>query len=173
MADYFDVPRIQYEGPESKNPLSFKHYDATRKVGENTMAEHLRFSVASWHTLCGTGSDPFGAATVSRPWKSPEERIDAAFEFFVKLGTPHYCFHDRDFSPEGTDLSETHRNLERLCRHALGLQKATGVKLLWGTANLFAHPRYMCGAATNPDPLVFAHAASQVKRMLEMTHMLE
>ena len=172
MAEYFDIPKVPYEGTDSKNPLSFKHYDAGRRIGGKTMAEHLRFSVAAWHTFCGSGADPFGSPTMVRPWKSPEERIDAAFEFFGKLGVSYYCFHDRDFSPEGADLAETHRNLERLCRHAFDLQKATGVKLLWGTANLFSHPRYMCGAATNPDPVVFAHAASQVKRMLEMTLML-
>jgi xylose isomerase len=173
MKEYFaDIPKITYEGPDSKNPFSFKHYDATAKVGGRTMADHLRFSVASWHTFCGTGSDPFGVGTALRPWTTPEQRVDAAFEFFTRLGVGYYCFHDRDLSPEGRSLSETHRNLEAICKRALQLQKDTGVKLLWGTANLFTHPRYMCGAATNPDPLVFAHAASQVKRMLEMTQML-
>jgi xylose isomerase len=104
--------------------------------------------------------------------QAAEQRVDAAFQFFTRLGAPFYCFHDRDLAPEGANLAETHRNLERICKRALDRQKETGVKLLWGTANLFSHPRYMCGAATNPDPLVFAHAASQVKRMLEMTHML-
>jgi len=173
MAKYFQhIPQIAYEGPDSKNSLAFRHYDSTRVIGGKTMAEHLRFSVAAWHTFCGTGSDPFGSATTARPWKTPEERVDAAFEFFTRLGVTYYCFHDRDLSPEGGNLAETQRNLEKVCRHALDLEKVTGVKLLWGTANLFSHPRYMCGAATNPDPLVFAHAASQVKRMLEMTHML-
>src|SRR6185503_20537670 len=106
-------------------------------------------SVAAWHTFCGTGADPFGVGTASRPWKTPEERIDAAFEFFTKLGAGYYCFHDRDFAPEGATLAETHRTLEKVCRHALDRQQETGVKLLWGTANLFTHPRYMCGAATN------------------------
>ncbi len=173
MNKYFSrIPKIEYEGPDSKNPFTFRHYNPAARVGDKTMAEHLRFSVASWHTFCGTGSDPFGVGTAVRPWKTAEERVDAAFEFFSKLGTPYYCFHDRDLAPESDSLSETHRILERMCRHALDLQKETGVKLLWGTANLFTHPRYMCGAATNPDPLVFAHAASQVKRMLDMTRML-
>src|SRR5262245_49283184 len=180
MSQYFArSPKILYEGPDSKNPFAFHHYDATAKVGGKTMAEHLRFSVASWHTFCGTGSDPFGAGTASRPWndastplQAAEQRVDAAFEFFTKLGAPYYCFHDRDLAPEGKTLSETHRNLEIICKHALDRPNETGVQLLWGTANLFRHPRYMCGAATNPDPLVFAHAASQVKRMMEMTHML-
>src|SRR5262245_2265150 len=167
-----NIPKIEYEGPDSKNPLAFKHYNPSARIGDKTMAEHLRFSVAAWHTFCGTGADPFGVGTASRPWKTPEDRIDAAFEFFTKLGAGYYCFHDRDFAPEGANLGETHRILERLARRLLDRQKETGVKLLWGTANLFTHPRYMCGAATNPDPLVFAHAASQVKRMLEVTQML-
>jgi len=173
MTKYFaDIPAIQFEGPDSKNPFAFKHYDPSARIGERTMADHLRFSVASWHTFCGTGADPFGVGTAIRPWRTTEERVDAAFEFFTRLGVGYYCFHDRDLAPEGATLAETHRTLEKVCRHALDRQQATGVKLLWGTANLFTHPRYMCGAATNPDPRVFAHAASQVKRMLEMTHML-
>ena len=171
--NYFpNIAKIEYEGPDSKNPFAFKHYNAGARVGGKTMAEHLRFSIASWHTFCGTGADPFGTGTALRPWKDAEQRVDAAFEFFTRLGVGYYCFHDRDFAPEGVDLPETHRILERICKRALEHQKNTGVKLLWGTANLFTHPRYMCGAATNPDPLVFAHAASQVKRMMEMTHML-
>jgi xylose isomerase len=180
MPPYFShIPKVRFEGTDSQNPFAFRHYNPTAMIGEKTMAEHLRFSVASWHTLCGTGADPFGAGTASRPWnaattamEAAEQRVDAAFEFFTRLSVPYYCFHDRDLSPEGDTLSETHRNLEKICRRALERQKETGVKLLWGTANLFTHPRYMCGAATNPDPLVFAHAASQVKRMLEMTQML-
>lgn len=173
------IQKIKYEGPESKNPLSFRHYNPQEKVGDKTMEEHLRFAVAYWHTFCGTGIDPFGSATLNRLWntassplKAAEKKLYAAFEFFTKLGVRFYCFHDRDIAPEGDSISESHANLEKLCKQALQLQDDTGIKLNWGTANLFAHPRYMCGAATNPDPLVFAYAATQVRKMLEMTKML-
>jgi xylose isomerase len=148
-------------------------------VGGKTMAEHLRFAIAYWHTFCSLGTDPFGVGTAVRPWneasssmEATEKKLQAAFEFFQKLGIDYYCFHDRDIAPEGGSLSESNTNLERICKHALQLQKDTGIKLLWGTANLFTNPRYMCGAATNPDPHVFAYAAAQVKKMLEMTLML-
>ena len=180
MREYFpNISRIKYEGPDSKNPLSFKHYNASEKVGDKTMAEHLRVAVAYWHTFCATGSDPFGNQTMFRPWdegasemEKAEKKLQAAFEFFTKLGVDYYCFHDRDIAPDGKDLSESNARLEKMCKMALQLQKDTGVKLLWGTANLFSSPRYMCGASTNPDPHVFAYAASQVKKMLEMTKML-
>src|SRR5262245_5656235 len=127
MFKYFaHIPAIRYDGPDSTNPLAFRHYNPTENVGGRTMSEHLRFSVASWHTFCGTGSDPFGAGTAWRPWNQPansmeaaEQRVDAAFEFFTKLGVSYYCFHDRDFAPEGANLTETHRNLERICKRAL------------------------------------------------------
>lgn len=180
MHDFFPgIASIKYEGAASRNPLSFRHYDGNAKVGAQTMREHLRFSVACWHTFCASGSDPFGAGTARRPWndasspmEAAEKRLRAVFEFATKIGAEYYCFHDRDIAPEGQTLAETNRNLETICKRALSYQKETGVRLLWGTANLFSHPRYMCGAATNPDPRVFAYAAAQVKKMLEMTQML-
>ncbi|MCG8604314.1 xylose isomerase, partial [bacterium] len=180
MKSYFpNIERIRYEGPSSKDPLSFKHYHAEAKVGDKTMAEYLRFSVVYWHTFCAEGLDPFGLPTLSRPWneadtpmQAAEQKLHAAFEFCQKIGAPYYCFHDRDIAPEGETLKESHENLEKICKRGRQLQDDTGIKLLWGTANLFSHSRYMCGAATNPDPHVFAYAASQVKKMLEMTHML-
>jgi xylose isomerase len=143
------------------------------------MAEHLRFSIAYWHAFRGTGSDPFGPGTINRPWETGRDplsiakaRMDAAFEFFVKIRAPFYCFHDRDIAPEGRTLRESNRLLDAMADHARDLQKATGVRLLWGTANLFSNPRYMCGAATNPDAHVFAYAAAQVKKALEVTKRL-
>lgn len=180
MTEYFpNIKKIRFEGLDSKNPLSFKHYNAEEKVGEKSMQDHLRFSIAYWHTFCGEGVDPFGLPTLQRPWnaaasavENAEQKLRAAFEFFTKIGARYYCFHDRDIAPEGKTLRESNDNLEKMCKIALQMQNDTGVKLLWGTANLFGHPRYMCGAATNPDPHIFAYAAAQVKKMLEMTHML-
>lgn len=173
------VGHVPYEGPESRNPLAFRHYDAQKRVGDRTMAEHLRFAVCYWHTFVGTGQDPFGAPTLSRPWATAsdpvqraEDTLEAAFEFFTKLGVGFWCFHDRDLAPEGDTYAETVRNLEQLVRDAKRKQQDTGVRLLWGTANLFSHPRYQAGAATNPDPHVFAYAAAQVKHALEATHEL-
>jgi xylose isomerase len=170
------LPTIAYAGPESTNPLSFRHYDPDHLIGGKTLAEHLRFSIAYWHSFRGTGSDPFGPGTVVRPWESGRDplsvaktRMDAAFEFITKIRAPFWCFHDRDIAPEGATLAASHRNLDRVVAHAKALQKATGVRLLWGTANLFSNPRYMCGAATNPDAHVFAYAAAQVKKALEVT----
>ncbi len=167
---------IRFEGPDSKNPLAFKFYQADRNVRGKPMAEHLKFAIAYWHTFKGTGSDPFGGATLDRAWNAgasaldvAEQTLDAAFEFITKLGARYYCFHDRDLAPEGATLAETNRNLDRLVTRAAALQKATGVKLLWGTANLFSHPRYANGAATNPDPAVFAWAAAQVRRAMDAT----
>ncbi|MDD2709546.1 MAG: xylose isomerase [Verrucomicrobiae bacterium] len=178
MHTYFPEVRnpIAHEGPDTKNPLAFRHYHPKRKVAGKTMEEHLRFAIAYWHTFKGTGADPFGGGVYDRPWNRghdamdiAEKTLDAAFEFFVKLGVPYYCFHDRDIAPEGVSLADSGRNLERIVRKASRLQKETGVKLLWGTANLFSHPRYANGAATNPDPRVFAHAASQIRRAIEAT----
>ncbi len=136
----------------------------------------MRFSIAYWHSFRGVGADPFGPGTIVRPWEKGKDpvsiaktRMDAAFEFFTKIQAPFYAFHDRDIAPEGATLAESNRNLDKIVAHAKGLQKATGVKLLWGTANLFSNPRYMCGAATNPDAHVFAYAAAQVKKALEVT----
>ena len=167
---------IRYEGPASQNPLAFKHYDAKRKVGGKTMAEHLRFAVCYWHTFKGTGADPFGGGVYDRPWNHgtdaldvARQTMDACFEFIQKIGIRYWCFHDRDIAPEGATIAETNRNLAQVVAQAKVLQKATGIKLLWGTANLFSHPRYSHGAATNPDPRVFAQAAAQVRRALDAT----
>ncbi|MHB9151225.1 MAG: xylose isomerase [Spirochaetales bacterium] len=185
MADYFigskeyfpGIGRIAYEGPKSDNPLAFKYYDAERLVGGKTMREHLRFAVAYWHSFCGDGSDPFGAATHIHPWGSDardpleaaEHKIDAAFEFITKLSAGFYCFHDRDMAPEGSSPAESEKNLGHMVRLAAERQKATGVRLLWGTANLFSNPRFMNGAATNPEFPVLAQAAAQVKAAIDAT----
>ena len=170
------IPAIAFAGPKSDNPLSFKHYNPNEVIDGKSLKEHLRFSIAYWHSFRGVGADPFGPGTIVRPWEKGKDpisiaqtRMDAAFEFFVKIQAPFWCFHDRDIAPEGRSLIETNRNLDKLVAHAKELQKATGVKLLWGTANLFSNPRYMCGAATNPDAHVFAYAAAQVKKALEVT----
>ncbi len=174
-----DVPAIPYEGPESTNPLAFRHYDAGRVLQGRTMAEHLRFAVCYWHSFCGTGSDPFGPGTRRLPWndssdpmQQARDRLDAAFEFVSKLGAPFWCFHDRDLAPEGADVEESERNLAALVERARAKQAETGLKLLWGTANLFSHPRYMNGAATNPDFQVVCHAAAQVRAALHATQAL-
>jgi len=169
------IGRIPYEGPDSDNPLAFKTYDANRKIGDKTMAEHLNFAVCYWHTFTNAGQDPFGPGTRRFPWDSAdamtsaEARMDAAFEFFGKLGAPYYCFHDVDMSPDADDIREYERNLTHMVKLAKERQQASGVKLLWGTANLFSHPRYMNGAATNPDFNVVARAAVQVKNALDAT----
>jgi xylose isomerase len=173
------VPRIAYEGTRSANPLAFRHYNPEEIIDGRTMSDHLRFSIAYWHAFRGTGADPFGPGTLMRPWEKGSDpvsvakvRMDAAFEFFQKIRAPFWCFHDRDIAPEGRSLAESNRNLDKIVAHAKQLQKATGVKLLWGTANLFSHPRYMCGAATNPDAHVVAYAAAQVKKAMDVTKVL-
>ncbi len=170
---------IPFEGSSSKNPLAFKHYNAKEKVAGKSMEDHLRFTVCYWHTFKANGQDPFGAGTLIRPWETasdPMQRakdtLDAAFEFFEKLGVRFWAFHDRDIAPEGENYDQSVKNLTAIVDLAEAKQKATGVQLLWGTANLFSHPRYQAGAATNPDPDVFAHAAAQVKDALEATHRL-
>jgi xylose isomerase len=175
--DYFDgIPKIQYQGPKSREPLAFRYYDPAEMFDGKSLKDHLRFSVAFWHSFRGTGTDVFGSATIHRPWEAgsdavavAEARLRAAFEFNVKMQAPFWCFHDRDIAPEGANLRETNRHLDVLVARAKELQRATGVRLLWGTANLFSHPRYMAGAATNPDARVFAYAAAQVKKALEVT----
>ena len=175
--EYFpNVNKIVYEGPESSNPLAFKFYNEDQMVAGKSMYEHFRFSVAYWHTFCGTGGDPFGPGTKQFPWDESAEpmqaafdRLEAAFEFFTKLGVPFYCFHDRDIAPEGSSVEKSERNLKTLVQAAKQKQDESGVELLWGTANLFSHPRYMNGAATNPDFNVVAHAAAQVKAALDVT----
>jgi xylose isomerase len=175
--EYFKgIGQIKFEGRESDNPLAFKYYDAKRKVGKKTMEEHLRFAIAYWHTFGGTGGDPFGAPTKNFPWlentdaiQCAYDKMDAAFEFITKIGAPYYCFHDFDLVSEGSTLKESQQRLEKVVDYAKKKQKASGVKLLWGTANLFSHPRYMNGAATNPDFNVVCYAANQVKNALDAT----
>ena len=175
--EYFpNIKKIKYEGRDSNNPLAFKFYDSEKIVSGKPMREHLKFAVAYWHTFCGTGGDPFGPGTKSFPWEIPNnpiqsayERLDAAFEFFTKLGVEYYCFHDRDLSPEGNTVLESIEYLQELTKAAKKKQEESGVKLLWGTANLFSHPRFMNGAATNPDFHVVTFAASQVKAALDST----
>lgn len=177
MGELFkDVPKIKYEGKDSRNPLAFKYYNPEEVVGDKTMAEHLRFSVAYWHTFTGEGVDPFGMGTMVRPWNSLQDpmelakaRVEAAFEFMQKLGVEYFCFHDRDIAPEGETLAETNRNLDEIVTLIKEKMEETGIKLLWGTANLFAHPRFVHGAATSPNADVFAYAAAQVKKALEIT----
>lgn len=170
------IPAIAYEGPGSANPLSFRHYNPDEIIDRKPMSAHLRFAIAYWHAFRGTGADPFGPGTIVRSWERGSDvlavakrRMDAAFEFFQKIRAPFWCFHDRDIAPEGRTLAESNRTLEKIVAHAKELQQATGMKLLWGTANLFSHPRYMCGAATNPDAHVFAYAAAQVNKALDVT----
>ena len=175
--EYFpQIKRIKYEGPKSNNPLSFKYYDSEKIIAGKPMKDHFRFATAYWHTFCGTGGDPFGPGTKIFPWdytdnpiKNAKNRLDAAFEFFTKLGTNFYCFHDRDIAPEGKNLKESIINLELMVNLAKEKQEESGVKLLWGTANLFSNPIYMNGAATNPDFKVVAHAAAQVKSAIDAT----
>ncbi len=171
-----NIPTIGYEGPQSDRALAFRHYNPTEVIDGRTMSAHLRFSIAYWHAFRGTGSDPFGPGTILRPWEKgsdevsvAKKRMDAAFEFFQKIRAPFWAFHDRDIAPEGRTLAESNKHLDKIVAHAHDLQEATGVKLLWGTANLFSNPRYMSGASTNPDAHVFAYAAAQVKKALEVT----
>lgn len=175
--EYFKgIGQIKYEGKESDNPLAFRFYNAKQKVGKKTMEEHFRFAIAYWHTFCGTGGDPFGPGTKNFPWMQSSDavqcaydKMDAAFEFITKIGAPFYCFHDFDLVAEGDTLKESTSRLEKVVDYAKKKQKDSGVKLLWGTANLFSHPRYMNGAATNPDFNVVAYAGSQVKNALDAT----
>jgi xylose isomerase len=170
------IDTIRYEGPTSDNPLAFRHFDPDEMMDGISFSEQMRFSIAYWHAFRGVGSDPFGPGTITRSWEKGKDavsvaktRMDAAFEFFQKIRVPFWCFHDRDIAPEGASLRESNKNLDKLVAHAKTLQKQTGVSLLWGTANLFSNPRYMCGASTNPDAHVFAYAAAQVKKALEVT----
>jgi len=171
---------ISYEGPESDNPLAFRWYDANRVVGDRTMAEHLRFAVAYWHSFASGGADQFGSGTWDRPWLAVDRdpmdaarsKMAAAFEFFEKLGTPYFCFHDLDIAPEGATFAGTCANLDAMIDEAAAHMERTGVKLLWGTANMFSMPRFASGAATNPDPEMFARAAAQVKHCMDATHLL-
>ena len=172
-----DIAPIRYEGPESDNPLAFRHYNPDEIVAGKRMEDHLRFSVAYWHSFAWEGGDPFGGRTFDRPWfdggmEGARQKADVAFEFFDLLGAPFYCFHDADVRPEGRDFAENTRNLNGIADIFAQKQAETGRKLLWGPANLFSHRRYMAGAATNPDPEVFAFAAATVKTCLDATHRL-
>jgi xylose isomerase len=172
-----DIRRIEYEGPESVNPLAFRHYDADEIVIGKRLEEQLRFAICYWHNFVWPGSDPFGAQTFERPWfedtmDAARLKADVAFEMFTLLGVPFYCFHDADVRPEGRSFAETTANLNTIVDYLEKKQAETGVRLLWGTANLFSHRRYMAGAATNPDPDVFAYAAATVKTCIDATHRL-
>ncbi|NRA04398.1 MAG: xylose isomerase [Myxococcales bacterium] len=175
-----EIERISYAGPGSSDDLAFRHYDPERRVLGKRMQDQLRIAVCYWHSFCWPGSDVFGDGTFDRPWlrdtgdamAQAEHKLEVAFEFLEKLGAPFFCFHDRDVAPEGVTFRESCANLDHMVdRIALRMQES-GVRLLWGTANLFGHPRYAAGAATNPDPAVFVHAAAQVKHCLEVTHRL-
>ena len=173
------IEKIPFVGPDSDAALAYHWYDAERQVLGKPMRDHLRFAVCWWHSFCWSGTDMFGAGTVERPWSGKADGLDlatrqaeAAFEFLEKLGAPFFTFHDRDVAPEGATLAETNANLDRILEHLEAGMARTGVQLLWGTANLFNHPRYAAGAATNPDPEVFAYAAAQVTKALDATRRL-
>ncbi|MGB5108810.1 MAG: xylose isomerase [Formosimonas sp.] len=177
MRDYFkDIPQIKFEGVDSQNPLAFRYYNPEQVVMGKTMKEHLRFAACYWHTFCWNGSDPFGGATFERPWfqggtplELAEQKADAAFDYFTKLNVPYYCFHDRDVAPEGATPRESQSNFLHMVDKLEAHQARTGMKLLWGTANVFSHRRFMSGAATNPNPELFAMAAAQVRDAMDAT----
>ena len=172
-----DVTNIPFEGADSTNPLTFRHYNPDEVVLGKPMKDHLRFAACYWHNFCWPGGDPFGGQTFDRPWfsdtmEAAKMKADVAFEMFQLLGVPYYCFHDADVRPEGADFAENTRNLNEIVDYFAEKQAATGMKLLWGTANLFSHSRYMAGAATNPDPEVFAFGAATIKTCMDATHRL-
>ena len=177
MTSYFShIAPVAFEGPTSANPLAFKWYDKDRLVLGKRMQDQLRFAVCYWHSFCGDGSDPFGGDSFQRPWQhmadpmaGAKAKADAAFEFFAKLGAPYYCFHDRDVAPEGATPGDSVNQLREMVDVLAAKQAATGMKLLWGTANLFSHRRFMAGASTNPNPEIFAMAALQVKEAMDAT----
>ena len=176
MAAFPEISKIKFEGPDSRNPLAFRHYNAEELIEGKPMKDHFRFSVAFWHTMRGTGADPFGPGTMLRPWESGQDTVENAvnrirvfFEFCEKLGAPFFCFHDRDVAPEGKTLAESNKNLDAVVKVIKEESERTGIKLLWGTANLFSNPRYMHGAATSCNADAFAFAAAQVKKALEVT----
>lgn len=177
---YFDCDKIQFEGPDSKNPLAFKHYNADEVIAGKTMKEHLRFAGAYWHVMRNDLSDPFGAGTALMPWddgsasvENALTRVDVFFEFLDKMGIEYYCWHDRDIAPELNNLPASNDALDQVVAKLKEKQAETGVKLLWGTACLFSHPRYAQGAATSPDANVYAYAGAQVKKALEATKELD
>ena len=180
MKHYYDqIERINYEGTQTNNPFAFRHYNPEQIILGKTMAEHLRFSICYWHTFCWAGTDMFGSGSFNYPWQSSADplsnakaKADVAFEFFYKMNVPFYAFHDVDVAPEGNSIQEYINNLSIMTDILLEKQQQTGVKLLWGTANCFTNPRYAAGAATNPDPEVFACAATQVVHAMNATHKL-
>ncbi|HAC78748.1 MAG: xylose isomerase [Candidatus Binatia bacterium] len=181
MQEFFPgIGKIPFEGPRSSNPFAYRFYEADRMVHGRRMEDHLRIAVCWWHTLCAPGSDVFGAPTLNRPWHAAggdemaqaRQKVAVGFEFFEKLGNPYFCFHDRDIAPEGDTLAASCDLFDRILEDVEAAMARSGTKLLWGTANLFGHPRYAAGAATNPDPEIFAYAAAQVKHVLEATHRL-
>ena len=179
MAAFPEIEKIRYEGPDTKNPLAFRWYNEDEVIEGQTMKDHMRFSVVYWHTFRATGADPFGSPTMVRPWEDGTDSVEnainrarVAFEFISKLGAPYYAFHDRDVAPEGATLSESHQNLDAVVQVLKEEQERTGIKLLWGTANMFSNPRYMHGASTSCNADAFAYAAAQVKKCLEVTHEL-
>jgi len=174
---YFsNIGKIPFEGKDSDNPLAFRFYDEHRMIAGKTMKEHFKFAIAYWHSFCGTGGDPFGPGTIKHPWdvasdpvQRAKDKMDAAFEFITKIGAPYYCFHDIDLIDEGSSLSQYEKHMQLITDYAKEKQDATGVKLLWGTANVFSNPRYMNGASTNPDFSVVAWAGTQVKNAIDAT----
>ena len=178
MSDFFrDIEPIKYRGPDTKEEFAFRYYDQSKLVMGKRLAEHLRFSVAWWHSFAWPGNDPFGSQTFERPWfgdsmELAKLKADVAFDLFAILGQPYFCFHDLDIRPEGRSFNESRRNLEEIVDYIGQKMVRAKTKLLWGTANLFTHRRYMAGAATNPDPEVFAYAAATVKNCIDATHQL-
>ncbi len=170
------IGKIQFEGKGSKNPMAFKYYDENKVIGGKTMKDHFRFAISYWHSFCGGGADPFGSATRPMPWldnsdpiQSAKDKMDAAFEFITKIGAPFYCFHDIDLIDEGGSIAESEKRMDTIVAYAKEKQAASGVKLLWGTANLFSNPRYMNGAATNPNFAVLSYGATQIKNAIDAT----
>lgn len=178
MTDFFKgLSQVRYEGPESRNPLAFRHYDKNEIVMGKRMEDHIRPAIAYWHTFAAEGGDPFGGRTFDRPWfdkgmEGAKLKAEVAFEFFDLMDVPFFCFHDVDIAPEGETLAESNRNVRAIGEIFARKMETSRTKLLWGTANLFSNRRYMAGAATNPDPEIFAYAAGQVKNVLELTHEL-
>lgn len=176
MGKYFEnVPKVNYEGINSTNMYSFKYYNPEEMVAGKSMKEHLRFAMSYWHTLCATGNDPFGSATMNRPWSNEDEmqearnKVEAAFEFMSKLQIPYFCFHDIDIAPEGKNIEESNKNLDEIASLLKEKMNETGIKLLWGTTNLFSNPRFVHGASTSCNADVFAYSAAKVKKVLEIT----
>ncbi len=180
MKYYNDIKTVTYEGAKSTNPFAFKYYNAEEVIFGKKMKDHLKFSMAYWHTMTGSGQDPFGSATMERPWDDDAKddmdqakiRVKVAFEFMEKLGLEYFCFHDRDIAPEGKTIEESNKNLDVIVDLIEAEMKRTGIKLLWGTANLFSNRRYVNGAATSPNADIFAFAAAQTKKALEITNRL-